>query len=1084
MNDSIKTLTTNLVYRRFDDPIKVFGLELPPWVWGAVLSVVLVVAFFYVGWMYLKDSRSVGPWWATFLGLLRSCVYILLALVFLLPAKRTWEDTTERSKVLLLVDGSLSVTETIDDLPVEGKGFAGLPTRQEKVLQLLEKGNLAFIKELMDKNPVTLHRFGSRIDDFFYVCTDGHVWSREDLEAREKELDPTKKQPATRLNVTSGLLNAWLMPNRKDVELFGRLDQLSAGLDQIQGDLKLEPRTLDLLRQYSPKEINNGVSLDSEEKQQIKERMAADKERIKKLLDYNVKIIDAGVFSSTNVPDTTLTLLNKEINKMVQGIIVITDGRNTTPATTQTLLTLEQRSKAHKIPIFVVGVGSERPQVRVDVADVRAPKTIRPEDQFKLVVEVVGEGLAGMPAKITLDVTCVNKKADGKEELEDIRILEFNPKAPKDKKKQEISLGKTITLQPIEPVKFDKSTPPRATAEFQIDAASLARGANVDLSTGPYRGMKWEIAETTGGEGRAGTEIRFVARIPRDKAELFTDPEHVSQKVGLQVLRKPMQVLLFASSASREFQFLRTLLLREMDNDKALLSIYLQPPPGAEPREGIVHGLSNPKRQLANFPDKFDRPNLDEDAKLMDLASYDVIVCFDPDWKQLTDEQLANVLKWADRGGGLVLIGGPLNTVELARPGAYKEKLKPILDLYPVVLRDVRIIQGDRPLDKPWPLQFTGATPEMEFLRLSDEVEKGTAPFLSDWQQFWGIDKANPDRVLFKHGIFDYYPVEQEKAGNIVVARYTDPQSKDKTGQQMPYIVVTPEGTGRRVIWLGSGELWRLRQYKEMFHERFWTKLIRYAGASNQGQSTKRITLYAGRTFKANRPIPIDAKIFGKEGKPLDAKAQAPQVTIKPPPGVNPREVPTDVVMKLKPGSTEYYAASFQIRSPGTYDLEVLVPETKDVATQRFTVEPSNPELDNTRPDFDLMYRLASEADQVLPRMTEKNRQELRRSLVRSQGGEAAGAVKADKPGRESGDEKLRLYFDLDNAHLIPNCMISDKTISRSKGPVADWLWDDGWVLWTPADTTKQPIKLSYVLVIGVGLLSVEWLTRKLLRLA
>ncbi len=1082
MNEPTTTQTTELVFRRFSEPFKLFSLELHPWLWFVVLGLVLLVAFFYVGWMYLKDSRSVGPWWASLLGLLRCSVYLLLSLIFLLPARQTWEDTKDQSKVLILFDGTPSMTETRDDPPEEGKPFAALPTRQDKVLSFLQEKNLAFLKQLMETNPVTIHRFGSRIDDYFYVYSGGLAWSREDLEARQKEADPTKIV-GPRLGVTTGLLSAWIRPNRKDQDLLDRLGRLSA-IDQVQGELRLDDPELALLREYSNRDLKNGITLGSEEKQAIKERLLADRERITRLLDYNVKILDTGLFNATNVPDTVMALLNKEINKMVQGIIVVTDGRNTSQTSTQTLLKLEQQSRAHKIPIFVVGVGTERPQVRIDVVDLRAPKTIRPEDQFKAVVDVVGEGLPEQPANVTLEVSCVSKKGDGKEEPDDIRIQEFDPKGAKGKEKPVISLGKKpIVLQPIEPVKFDKNTPPRATAEFQIDAASLARAAGVDLSSEMYRGKKWEIVETTGGEGKVGTEIRFVAKVPKDKLEVFPDPEHLSRKVGLQVVRKPVQVLLFASSSSREFQFLRTLLIREMDADRVLLSIYLQPPPGSEPRQGIVHGIP-PKRQLENFPDKFDQPSEDEDAKLMDLASYDVLVAFDPDWTQLTEKQLENVQKWADRGNGLIVIGGPINTLQLARPGAYKDKLKPILDLYPVVLKDIRIDELDRKPDRPWPLVFSGATPEMEFLRLSDEVEHGTAGFLSDWQQFWGRNQEPGKSGEVNHGIFSYYPVDQEKAGTIVVARFGDPLAKDKNGQQMPFLVMTPEGTGRRVLWIGSGELWRLRQFKEMFHERFWTKLIRFTGSSSRGTATRRITPYLGRSYPANKPIRLDAKIFGKGGEPLGPKSRPPEVLIKAPAGVPQQEVPADIVMKPKPGSQEYYEAVFQIRSKGVYELEIRVPETKDVVNQRFEVTPSNPELDNTRPDFDLMYRLASEADLVLARMSEGQRQELRRRLTRPASAEVrpAGKVDVKTASKEKGDDKFRLYFDLKNAELIPSCMIADVKNSRSRGPVSD-LWDGGWVL-RDAVPPQQPVKLSYALVIGVGLLSLEWLIRKLLRLA
>ena len=58
----------------------------------------------------------------------------------------------------------------------------------------------------------------------------------------------------------------------------------------------------------------------------------------------------------------------------------------------------------------------------------------------------------------------------------------------------------------------------------------------------------------------------------------------------------------------------------------------------------------------------------------------------------------------------------------------------------------------------------------------------------------------------------------------------------------------------------------------------------------------------------------------------------------------------------------------------------------------------------------------------------------------------------------------------------------------QSRGKVED-VWDDGWVMpaWlqpAPKSPTDPPWKFSYVLAAVVGLLAIEWLTRKLLRLA
>jgi hypothetical protein len=77
-------------------------------------------------------------------------------------------------------------------------------------------------------------------------------------------------------------------------------------------------------------------------------------------------------------------------------------------------------------------------------------------------------------------------------------------------------------------------------------------------------------------------------------------------------------------------------------------------------------------------------------------------------------------------------------------------------------------------------------------------------------------------------------------------------------------------------------------------------------------------------------------------------------------------------------------------------------------------------------------------------------------------------------------EERIRLYFDLTNAELIPSCMITDSRTQRNRGATED-LWDGGFVIW-PSE--PEPIKMSTVLAIIVGLLSIEWLCRKLLRLA
>src|SRR6266851_6209810 len=103
------TQETEFVWRRLADSLKLFGQEIDGHFWLAILIPVLIVAFSYVIWMYVRDGRSVGWPWAAFLAALRSTVYVILAVVFLLPAEQTWDRSETRSRVVFLIDVSGSM---------------------------------------------------------------------------------------------------------------------------------------------------------------------------------------------------------------------------------------------------------------------------------------------------------------------------------------------------------------------------------------------------------------------------------------------------------------------------------------------------------------------------------------------------------------------------------------------------------------------------------------------------------------------------------------------------------------------------------------------------------------------------------------------------------------------------------------------------------------------------------------------------------------------------------------------------------------------------------------------------------------
>jgi hypothetical protein len=980
---------TEFVWRRLADTLKLFGQELDGHFWLAILIPVLIIAFAYVVWMYVRDGRSIGWGWASLLGALRIAVYLILALVFLLPAEQTWERTETRSKIILMIDVTGSMASK-DDLPNAAMPVEKLLSRQDKVIQFLTGDQIKFIKRLQEKNPVTLYRFGPQIDEKFETLDPEDPWKPADW-------------------------NTWL---------------------------KLDPK----------QEIPD--DLDEEAKAKLRQKLE----------------LEAFLVSRTNLADSLLAVINRESNNMLQGIVVISDGRSTefSEETFREVQARANRERA-KIPIFTVVVGEHREPVEIQITDLQAPAQARPEDTFPVRVEIDGKGLSDQNVDVTLEVT----KPNGEK-------MTLNP-----------------AMKPGDSARFKPGEPPHAQAEFEI--------------------VKPEL------EG----EWKIVAHVPKDKREAFVPKEHVSEVATVNVVKKPLRVLLFASGTSREYRFLRTLLVREVDRGRAQLSIYLQLPP-----EEIVKIVQDvpPERLLQRFPSTFrsvDDPMSKAEDKYDNLAQYDLIVAFDPDWTQLSQEQIDLLENWVGtHRGGLIVVGGSAYTFELAR-GLNLEKLRKVLDLYPVFLDDSRVT-GERSSEKPWRLHFPGANAEMEFLKLDEESKEP----LAGWEEFFtGGQKTQGPEAIVRHGFFSYYPVKGPKTNATVVATFTDPIARVGDGKdEQPFLVSMPYGNGR-VVWVGSGELWRLRQYRETFYERFWTKLARYAGSGGLNQQNAHGVIVMADKFTANNIVRFQAQMFGVDMAPL-ARTEKPEAKVKPPANV---QMQTSVRLQAKPGQSEdwkgWFDGQFKVTAAGAYQIDLPVPGTSDVLSRKFTVKESNPELDNTAPDFERMREVASDAGDVFSRVKEDLREGIRAELERT-----------NRVAKNVPDNELKLYYDLKAAESIPDCMITNIRTQRSRGAVKD-LWDLGpsagaaWVAlqwlagvlgllaavlivrvllrWSRARSARvaifslvvvglglaavagsllalhqwwpgedQGLPVSFVLLAIVSLLSVEWLTRKLLRLA
>lgn len=983
MNDT--QAQTEFVLRRLSESFRLGGRDVGPWVWIGLVVAAVAIGLTCVVWMYRRDSRSIAWPWACLLGLLRSTVYVILAIVFLLPARVSWERSEKNGRVLLLIDTSASVTTISDERPDESAPHARPATRLDRVVALLSGRNDRFVERLAAQNRLQVFRFGSRLDE-------------ESLTADAESAQWPAEQ-----------WSAWLRGDLKDWTLQGVSPSgraIVAATAAWDGD---QPGTIEWARTWAKLPAGETLpeSLSEADAKLLNERRAKIDRRADSLRQ---------LASGTNVGESLRMLLNRESNGMVQGIVLISDGRSNLGSDAAMA---EARARARKdgIPIFTIQLGDDRAPISIRIADVQTPDQAPPNEKFVVRADLDGEGMTDRDVTAYLDIFRPNESAPAH------------------------TLETTVKFQPGEP--------PHGQAEFTVDPEQLPG----DLKS-----------EASGGKELIEGEWKFVVRTPRDQRELFAEKEHRSEPSAVQVVKKPLRILLVASGPLKDYQFVRTLFVRERDARRAELSIFLQ----NESRDGRGVQDVEPERFLSRFPSTLrveDDPSEKLEDRYYNLAQYDLIVCFDPDWSDFTQEQMTLLQKWVElQAGGLILIAGPVNTFQLAREeGA--GRLKPLLDLFPVVPGDNVLQSGPirRSTKQPWRLHFPGATPDMEFLKLDDDSKE----MLSGWRDFFeGAD--GPQDGPPRRGFYSIYPLKAVKPGATVIATLTDPAAM-LDGKEHPFLVAQQFGKGR-VAFVGSSEIWRLRQYKEVFFERFWIKLGRFVSAGSRTRQNRRGVLVMGRQFASGQYVRFETQLFGQSLEPLPRSTTA-KATIKHVESGDRQDV--EIAPKSSPGDwAGWFQGRFLAGRPGDYTLELPIPTSSDILRGKFVVRESNPELDNTRPDSNALRAVAGEFREVQSRFKERSAAD---DLMHRLSGTTSGPESAPTDGP-------KLVFSLANAGIIPDCLPAvPPQVTRNRGAVAD-LWDDGPTFGETAD--GKPITVATLLMVLVGLLTIEWLLRKLLRLA
>jgi hypothetical protein len=431
-----------------------------------------------------------------------------------------------------------------------------------------------------------------------------------------------------------------------------------------------------------------------------------------------------------------------------------------------------------------------------------------------------------------------------------------------------------------------------------IDEVPLQLGADSEP-----RSIAFPIASQSEGSRSYAVRILPVA------GEL--DSSDNVRRATAQIETRRTRVLLIAGGPMRDYQFLRNQLYRDADIE---LDVWLQlTQPGADQEADQL---------LFAFPESAEA-----------LFEYDCIVAFDPDWRKLTAQQSTWLERWvSERAGGMIVVAGPVNTPEWTRQPRGDEAMDPIRQLYPVSFYS----QGSAALKlgrfggtRPFPLEFTREGLTADFLQLADTLPESVLA----WKSF--------------DGVFGYYAVNETRRGADVLARFSDPDTQID-GQQPVWLASHLYGAGR-VVFQASGEIWRLREAKVEYFQRYYLNLIRWASQGRLLRDSQQGVLLVDRNrCWVGDPVVVRAIIHDPAGNPL--LSDSVQATVVQPDGVA-RPVTLDRDRNAAtPGS---YSGQFRTRDEGLFQIRFPLPGDRGGHELRAEIESRIPDLEKVQPQRD-----------------------------------------------------------------------------------------------------------------------------------
>jgi hypothetical protein len=425
----------------------------------------------------------------------------------------------------ILVDTSLSMTAPGTPTP---SGVPNNLTRIQEVSQLLESSSL--LEDLCAKHEVTVYRFDQVSRPVALVAlTKGSLKPKRDLasagsaDSASQNIDkPVENSLASESNLAELrsvaaialvvlILGCLLILLSLLTQLVRSQSSPKVGWTLLVGSsLTLlgwlvsawvaVPNTQFGLKQLLPFGLGSDQleTLSIPNDQQLQATKSVDPEGPKGTLpsDWSSLLSASGVES--RMGDALRWVLDRELGNPLAGIVLITDGRNNAGVDPVAVLPAAQGAR---VPLFLVGVGTDKRPPSLQLAEVDAPRRLYPGDRFSLSCLVSSVGYEGQ----TVSIQFLSGKKDA-----DLSELQLE--------------GETTV---------------------QIPSDGSMASASIELP--PKSVGSWTYA----------------AKILPPIGNF--DPRVHQMRTDVEVIQRQNRVLIFAGGPLRDYQFARNLLYRDTD---------------------------------------------------------------------------------------------------------------------------------------------------------------------------------------------------------------------------------------------------------------------------------------------------------------------------------------------------------------------------------------------------------------------------------------------------------------------------------------------------------------------------------------